>query len=522
MASQEASYRLAQKALQGLHEFGIRQVVFCPGGRNAFLLHALTHHFSHQFEVAFHFEERSAGFYALGISKRVQQPVAVIVTSGTAAGELIPACMEAFFSGVPIVFITADRPKRFEGSGAPQTANQAGLLNSHVLAAQDVDENETWIPQVSLVGPTHWNLRFEDPNQSADVAITDQKSRCPHSVDAYELVGKMKNPLVIIGELNKAEAASVQNWASQSGCVCLSEPLSGLREVDFESSYNVRCKSFAMNIAEKLGQPFDGVIRVGGVPTLRFWRDLEDRYLSLPVSNFSRLPFSGLGRACQSAFGNLQDILPKLQSNGHQNYLEDFRTLDHKTWQDWRDVMSQYPKSEPTLVHRLSLALPANGNIFLGNSMPIREWDSSADLAPNSRTFFGSRGLNGIDGQVSAFYGGCLADRPNFALIGDLGLMYDLAGFWAAASGKNQPPGTVIVINNGGGRIFDSMFQEPQFQNLHSVSFHSLAELWNLPYFRTDQIEGPLAELENHGIVEIQPDHQQTRLVNLAWKELQP
>lgn len=516
-----ASAAFADAIVAHLGSIGVQDVVVCPGGRNAFLLQSLLRLKNGQIQVHYHYDERSAGFFGLGRAKATRRPVAIIVTSGTAAGELVPACMEAYFSGLPVIFITADRPRRFTGSGAPQTANQAGLLSRHTRIEIDLDENDPLSLEWDCAGPTHWNVRFEDPNRPETAAAISpfmaEGRSVPSTLDA------MQNPLVLVGELNSDEREVVRQWLESQACSVLCEPLSCLREASFSRSVNLRMKSLAMISAKTLGRDFDGVLRIGGVPTLRLWRDLEDSLANLPIVNFSRLLISGLGRSSVNAFGELKDVLPNRTRPVPDQFLADLAHLDRAQWEAWMGHLSEYPASEPAVIRDLSRALPADAHLFLGNSLPIREWDASALFEPNERTFTGSRGLNGIDGQVSAFLGGIQPNRPNFAILGDLGFLYDFSGFWAshrAAVAPNQ--GTVIVINNGGGRIFDAMFREAEFQNQHALSFEEVARFWNRPYhlFEGGNLSQSLAD--DGGIIEIRPDHAQTRALGDAWKQTHP
>lgn len=119
---------LSQLTIEKLSSLGVKKYVVCAGSRNAELIHALTESSSELFR---HFEERSAAFFALGKAKQCLEPVAVITTSGTAAAELLPACIEAHYSGVPLVLITADRPSSFRGTGAPQAIEQVSLFGPY-------------------------------------------------------------------------------------------------------------------------------------------------------------------------------------------------------------------------------------------------------------------------------------------------------------------------------------------------------------------------------------------------------
>src|SRR4051812_46252224 len=115
----------SRKILESLYANGVRDVVFCAGARNSPLVMGLEK--AKGLQTYSYFEERSAGFFALGLARRTNRPVAVVTTSGTAAANLLPAVIEAFHVGVPLIAVTADRPKRLRGTGAPQAIDQLGL-----------------------------------------------------------------------------------------------------------------------------------------------------------------------------------------------------------------------------------------------------------------------------------------------------------------------------------------------------------------------------------------------------------
>lgn len=153
---------LVQGVIKQLGQVGVKELCVCPGGRNAPFVAFLSD--SGQFECFYWYEERSAAFFALGKTKIHERPVAVITTSGTAAGELLPAAMEAYYSGNPLILVTADRPRRFRGTAAPQTAEQVGIFGMYATYSQDIaDDEECNLEPWNKVSPAHVNVCFEEP-----------------------------------------------------------------------------------------------------------------------------------------------------------------------------------------------------------------------------------------------------------------------------------------------------------------------------------------------------------------------
>jgi len=153
---------LACQVLEEIGSAGVKDVCLCPGARNAPLVELLT--LSTYFKTFYWYEERSAAFFALGKCKIDGRPTAVITTSGTAVAELLPAAMEAYYSGNPLILITADRPRRFRGTGAPQCAEQVGIFGIYATYCQDLENNELCsLAPWNKSTPAHINICFEDP-----------------------------------------------------------------------------------------------------------------------------------------------------------------------------------------------------------------------------------------------------------------------------------------------------------------------------------------------------------------------
>ncbi len=153
---------LANSLINELKRYGVRDIIVCPGGRNIPLVFQIEE--QEHWQTYYWYEERSAGFFALGRSRVSGCPTAVVTTSGTAAAELLPSVMEAYYSGVPLIMITADRPRVMRGTGAPQTADQTGLFHKHVAFEIDIEKEES--PSLKgwkMNGPAHVNISFEEP-----------------------------------------------------------------------------------------------------------------------------------------------------------------------------------------------------------------------------------------------------------------------------------------------------------------------------------------------------------------------
>jgi 2-succinyl-5-enolpyruvyl-6-hydroxy-3-cyclohexene-1-carboxylate synthase len=156
-------------------------------------------------------------------------------------------------------------------------------------------------------------------------------------------------------------------------------------------------------------------------------------------------------------------------------------------------------------VRQISGAIPPGSFVYLGNSLPIREWTQFATHDEKGLTIGENRGANGIDGQVASFLGWARPDVENWAIVGDLTALYDLSAPWALRHlGATRV--RVVVINNGGGRIFTRMFRNPRFQNRHATSFAGWAAMWGAEY----HAGLPAATLGSAAVIEVRPDEAQT------------
>jgi len=282
------------------------------------------------------------------------------------------------------------------------------------------------------------------------------------------------NPVVIIGGLHAGERDRVRDFALRLNAPVYAEPLSGLREDPALQSillWNERMLSRG---------PFDSVIRIGNVPTLRFWRDLDETQRDIRIINYSALPFAGLSR------GELHsiDALPERPPRGRD---EAFFARDRQMAAELARILDSEPQSEPAMFRQLSREIPRGARIYLGNSLPIREWDLAAMREDRNFVVQANRGANGIDGQLSTFFGWCAPGAENWCIVGDLTALYDSNAPWIVP--QLDVRFRIVIINNGGGRVFDRVaslrrmnpdVRERLVENAHTLRFDRWAEMWGI------------------------------------------
>jgi 2-succinyl-5-enolpyruvyl-6-hydroxy-3-cyclohexene-1-carboxylate synthase len=479
---------LADKCIVRLLAQGVKDFIVCAGARNAPLVEALEKlEISNQISTKDFFEERSAAFFALGRSRLLKAPVAVLTTSGTAAAELLPAMIEAYYSGVPLVAVTADRPKIYRGSGAPQAIEQSNIFGIYAKSRCDWDFSECDSFEISKNGPSHLNICFEEP----------QSEEAPNKTAETSSFEKVRRPLVIVSEISHEQMDEVSQAILDWGVPTYLEANSQLRSHKELDALTIKGGAESLT-ATRMKRYFDGIIRIGSVPTLRLWRDLESSLSDFPVLSFSNKEFSGLARVKSQALP-ISDLCKYL---GIRFLASDYFMEDEKMQLKLTRGLSEFPHSEPSSVREISRRIPKNSKVFLGNSLPIREWDLAAE--DNHFSYSCNRGANGIDGLISTFLGEASEEKENWLILGDLSALYDLSSLWAL---RELPKAKIriLILNNGGGRIFTRVFANKKFENEHEIRFKSWAEMFKVEYF-----EKIPSVLPDRVIIEIRPDNEQT------------
>jgi len=279
------------------------------------------------------------------------------------------------------------------------------------------------------------------------------------------------NELILIGGLAESRRDRVRDFCLRSNLPVYAEPLSGLREDPQLDPLLVRNERMLSR------GNFDGVIRVGNVPTLRFWRDLDA--MQTRVEHYSDLPFAGMTR------GKVRPI-EAMKVSGTRRVPDTFIQEDREKYAAVQKILDSEPKSELAMIRSLSERIPHGARIYLGNSLPIREWDLAATREPRGFTIEANRGANGIDGQLSTFFGWCKGEN-NWCIVGDLTALYDSNAPWIVP--QLDARFEIVIVNNGGGRIFnrvaslrrmDPKVRERLVENAHALQFDAWARMWNL------------------------------------------
>ena len=519
------SFAIAQQTIEAALRAGVREFVVCAGARNAALVEVLAQlknrsaDFSPPITLWRHFEERCAGFFALGRCIDSAAPCAVITTSGTAAAELLPAMIEAHYQQRPLLAITADRPAAYRGTGAPQAIEQVDLFKPYA----DCGPLDQW----SRRGPWQCNVELEEEFTIGALSIASHIP-VPELTHAAVAVGPLARWLredlegglvVLVGGLEPEEQEEVWHFLDALRVPVLADATSGLREA---------LGHLGLPDGDRLLRqtPPQKVLRIGDVPTGRYWRDLE----TMPqteVWSITRTGFSGLARNSHVMKGLAHRVIKSL---GHQERIGDpleffLRTARRGAQVD--ELLESLPESEGGWVRTLSHYATLANSLFLGNSLPIREWNWFAQHQRAVTKVRANRGANGIDGQLSTWLGSSAHEENAWAIVGDLTALYDLAAPFLLDQCE-QKGRVLVILNNGGGRIFERLPRLQQMEpsardlmiNPHPHDFSHWAAQWGLDYVcaRTLDDLDAFEPKERMTVLEVRPDAQQTAEFWQQWE----
>ncbi|BBH53008.1 2-succinyl-5-enolpyruvyl-6-hydroxy-3-cyclohexene-1-carboxylic-acid synthase [Fluviispira sanaruensis] len=529
---------ISSDIIKKLLNWGVSEFYVCAGARNIPLVETLINLSTANKKIIYnHFDERSAGFYAIGRIKSLNKPVCVITTSGTAVGELLAPAMEAYYSGLPLVLLTADRPKSFRGTGAPQSAEQNNIFGKYVSSCYDIEADQEFeFMSCAKNKPLHINVCFDIPLQSGALEAifhTPGVDNCPTHYripeqfiqNLYKKIDNAENLIVIVSQIHNKYKDIIIDLLCHINLPVYLESISNLREESKLSSLKIKCADKIWINAKKSGYKIDTVIKIGNTPTHRIWRDLEEIYKNIEVISLSDNIFPGHSRAKHFCIETDKEsiLYNKKYSREQSEEVINFLNFDNLFFLKLQELFIKYPNSEQAIMYTLSKIIPNFSRLYLGNSLSIRHWDLAAQY--NQKNFYveASRGLNGIDGQISTFYGFSAIDTQNFAIIGDLTALYDLSAPWVLEYQKALYT-HLIVINNSGGKIFGRVLSGMAgnfCQNIHNYRLEHWCKMWNMEYLALNEINNFKLLDTQHNVYEIFPDQFQTDSFNEEFNNIE-
>lgn len=487
---------------------GITNVVVSPGSRNA----PLTILFSSTKSVDLHVvvDERSAGFYAMGLAQQLQRPVAILCTSGTASLNYAPAVAEAYYLQVPLLILTADRPLKWLHHSEGQQINQSGIYDNFSTASFTYDTalklNDLFDIFPNAVDalrtssrPVHINIPIEEPFYQLEpyYPIDTPKGHWENKLtsEALAFTNKeksllSKNILVAIGckPPDQGLQTEIEKLSQLPNVVVLSETTANLKGKNMIQNPDLLLPS--LSEASKQNLKPDLLITSGTHFISKHLKNFLRNYKPSAhwhIDSHAYFPdtFKALTKQIketdEKALNTILQLIKSVQS--------DYSNIWHSAYHTIRSKMKMHsdklPWCEFSAFKSVYKSLPKGSVLHLGNSMSVRYaqyLESRDDII-----YFSNRGTSGIDGSLSTAVGAAMASgKQHTIILGDLSFLYDSNALWKEKLPNNLK---VIVLNNGGGGIFrfingPSNFDkfEKTFLAGHNMNFEHIAKQFKLPY----------------------------------------
>ncbi|WP_251044194.1 2-succinyl-5-enolpyruvyl-6-hydroxy-3-cyclohexene-1-carboxylic-acid synthase [Arthrobacter sp. ISL-48] len=541
-----AAARIASDALIG---GGVQYVVVSPGSRSAPMAYALAEaEAAGRVELMVRIDERTAGFTALGLALSTGSPAAVLTTSGTAVGNLMPSVMEANHAAVPLVVLSADRPEELRGTGANQTTIQLDLFGEHVRFAADIPAGSSPLRAVETAlsaatgafsdlapGPVQLNLAFRDPLIPApEEQLPPASRRQRFRIGTEPLTMSLAPPAedlpvrrtVVLAGHDAGPVAEA--FARANGLPLLAEPSSNARfGPNAVGPYRLLIEHFGPGSA----MPIERVVLFGRPTLSRPVASLLAR-ADVPSALYQPVPVAWYepGRRTELPLESLAD-------------LADFAGCGPSAWLDaWLLAASAAQHAlDGVLAAETAATGPAvgalvwkhaRGQLLLGSSNGIRDVDLAGQPAAEpSATVFANRGLAGIDGTIATATGIAVGGRQETTvLLGDVTFLHDTGGLLLGA-GEEQPQLRIVVLNDSGGAIFGLLEHgavaeaggyggtvERLFGTPHSVDIAALAAAYGVGHCAVSTTAG-LAEalaapFAGRTIIEVRTDRHDLRALH--------
>ncbi|WP_433778100.1 2-succinyl-5-enolpyruvyl-6-hydroxy-3-cyclohexene-1-carboxylic-acid synthase [Flavobacterium anhuiense] len=505
---------LAQSIIEILSAKGIVNIIISPGSRNAPLTIGFAQNPNFNcYSIA---DERCAAFFALGIAQQTKQPTAIVCTSGSALLNYYPALAEAFYSQIPLIVISADRPQSKIDIGDGQTIRQENVFANHSvfnanLTEEASEENDLKInlaieTAILKKGPVHINAPFEEPlyetteELSVQPKITNPKPEAfPLMIENNEEVisvwNTAKRKLILIGvnEANTIDKEIIENLASDPSVVVLTETTSNLHHESFINSIDTLITPFDDFDFKKFNP--EVLVTFGGMVVSKRIKGFLRKYKPKHHWHIDTLraydTFGALTKHFEMQPNDFfKDLLSKT-SFVKSNYFNNVNTVYQTRLERRKDYLNKIKFSDFKVFEKVIESLPKNSMLQISNSSAIR-YAQLIDI-DNSIEVFCNRGTSGIDGSTSTAIGAAVGnEKQTIFVTGDISFLYDSNALWNSYIPKNFK---IILVNNGGGGIFRILpgHQEKPvfntyFETSHKLTAEHLAKMYGLNYFTAHDV----------------------------------
>ena len=516
---------LAQSIIEICLAKEITNIIISPGSRNAPLTIGFAQNPNFKcYSIA---DERCAAFFALGIAQQTKQPTAVVCTSGSALLNYYPAVAEAFYSQIPLIVISADRPQSKIDIGDGQTIRQENVFQNHSVfnanlteeasVENDLKINKAIETAILQKGPVHINVPFEEPlyetvsELSVEPKITHSEEILGTKIienidDVASVWNTSKRKLILIGGINEANSVSseiLENFAKDPSIVVLTETTSNLHDPSF------------INSIDSLITPFDDfdfkelepevLITFGGMIVSKRIKAFLRKYKPAHHWHIDTLRAYDTFNALSKHFvmepeDFFKELLPKTTFVSSKYFSKIDKIYDLRKIRK-QEYLRKITFSDFKVFEKVIESLPKNSQLQISNSSAIR-YAQLIEIDPSIEVYC-NRGTSGIDGSTSTAVGAAVgrSDKQTVFITGDIGFLYDSNALWNSYIPKNFK---IILINNGGGGIFrilpgheEKPVFNTYFETSHNLTAEHLAKMYKLNYFTANDVASLEKGIEN-------------------------
>lgn len=505
---------LAQLVVSACNQFNIDTVVISPGSRNAPLTVGFSNHPG--IEALSVVDERCAAFFAMGIAQQKQQPVAIVCSSGSALLNYYPAIAEAFYSNIPLVVISADRPKHLIDIGDGQTIRQENVFENHILFSANLIEEESQLKNnISLLiealqtsitqkGPVHINVPFDEPLYETVEELTSFDfssviaSKKKQFVDLNKLTSiwntSTKKMILVGSSFPDTELQKILNvYAEDTSVLVFTETTSNVYHPKFINSIDKLISKLTEDEYKEL-QP-EVLVTLGGMVISKrikqFLRKLQPKH-HWHVDELKAMDTYH----CLSEFIQIKPVAfltelsqekKSVDSDYQTRWLEEkkHRAIKHEEYLkscEYSDL-----KSFEVILNNI----PDNSQVQISNSSIIR-YSQLFDVNSTLQVFC-NRGTSGIDGSTSTAVGAVFASKNQTVFItGDLSFFYDSNALWNTNIPNNF---RIIILNNAGGGIFRyipgplTTNATEYFETPHGLNAEHLSKMYGFEYVQVKDLK---------------------------------
>ena len=532
---------LAQTVIQLCKAKGIKHIVISPGSRNAPLTIGFTK--DNFFKCYSIVDERCAAFFALGIAQQLKEPTAVVCTSGSALLNYYPAVSEAFYSNIPLVVLSADRPKHLVGIGDGQTINQKNVFENHILYSANLKldlKDEKNVPeqeelpiiknledkferllglqkdiqthneeQINVAinvarfkkGPVHINIPFNEPLYETveklsvtpkviDVDIESEEIEDYLLQSCLEDWNDASKKMILVGENfpNSIEKKWLDELAEDDSVILLTETTSNLHHSSFFTSIDQLIAP--LNDTEKKQLSPDILVTFGGLivskkikQLLRKYQPKQHWHIDAKIANDTFFCLNNHFKVTPNEF--FETFLTKITHYVKSDYKSTWTAVNQHRLKRHKAYTDRIPFSDFKVFNAVLKSIPKQYILQSGNSSTIRY--TQLFKIDKSIEVFCNRGTSGIDGSTSTAIGCAVAnERPTLFITGDLSFFYDSNALWNNYVPKNF---RIIVINNQGGGIFrilpghkNTENFNTYFETKHDLNAEFLCNMYGIKY----------------------------------------